>query len=152
MALIDRGVVRGFVYDLETAARAGATSTGHGRRSIFGRPAIEFTNLVVAAGALVEAALLAELGAGLVVDELIGIGQGNVISGAFSHPVALAYRVDGGEIVGRVKDAAVAGNSYELLKRIRAIGRVQKWIGGRKAVPAMVLEGVNVAGRKMRDE
>lgn len=147
LPLVERGVLRGFVYDLETAARAGTVSTGHGRRGTFGKPGITFSNLMVGVGDADEAALLREVGHGLVVEDLIGVGQGNVVSGAFSHPVALAYRVDGGEITGRVKDAAVAGNAYDLLKRIRRIGRDGKWIGGSRLVPPMVLDAVNVARR-----
>jgi len=147
LSLVERGVLRAFVYDLETAARAGAASTGHGRRGTFGKPGITFSNLMVAPGDADEAALLREVGHGLVVEDLIGVGQGNVVSGAFSHPVALAYRVDGGEITGRVKDAAVAGNAYDLLKRIRRVGREGKWIGGSRLVPPMVLDSVNVARR-----
>ena len=147
LPLVEHGALRAFVYDLETAARAGTASTGHGRRTVFGKPSIAFSNLVVAAGAADEAALLAAVGDGLVVDELIGVGQGNVISGAFSHPVALAYRVEQGEITGRVKAAAVAGNSYDLLRRIRLIGQDARWIGGTRHVPPIVLEGVSVAGR-----
>lgn len=147
LPVIERGVVRAFAYDLETAARAGARPTGHGRRSTFGKPGISFSNLVIEPGALDEAALLREVGHGLVVDELIGVGQGNVISGAFSHPVALAFRVDGGEITGRVKDAAIAGNAYDLLKRIRAIGADAKWKGGSSLVPPFLFDAVNVARR-----
>jgi len=147
LPLVEGGVVRAFVYDLETAARAGAASTGHGRRSVFGKPHIAFSNLVIAAGRAAEADLLRAVGSGLVVDELIGVGQGNVVSGAFSHPVALAYRVENGEITGRVKDAAVAGNAYELLKRVRAVGKDAQWLGGTRHVPPLVLEGVSVAGR-----
>jgi PmbA protein len=147
LPVIERGAVRAFVYDLETAARAGVRSTGHGRRATFGKPGISFSNLVIEPGTLEEAALLKEVGHGLVVDELIGVGQGNVISGAFSHPVALAWRVDGGEITGRVKDAAIAGNAYDLLKRIRAIGKDAKWKGGSSLVPPFVLDAVNVARR-----
>jgi PmbA protein len=147
LPLVERGVLRGFVYDLETAARAGVASTGHGRRGTFGKPGIAYANLLVRPGDADEAALLREVGHGLVVEDLIGVGQGNVVSGAFSHPVALAYRVDGGEITGRVKDAAVAGNAYELLKRIRRIGREGKWIGGSRLVPPVVLDAVNVARR-----
>ncbi len=147
LPLIERGVVRAFVYDLETAARAGARSTAHGQRSTFGKPGIQFSNLVLQTGELDEAALLGEVGNGLVVDELIGVGQGNVSSGAFSHPVALAWRVDKGEITGRVKDAAVAGNAFELLRRIVAIGREGRWLGGTRYVPPIVIDGVNVARR-----
>lgn len=147
LPLVQGGEVRAFVYDLETAARAGTASTGHGRRGTFGKPGISFSNLVMRVGDADEAALLREVGHGLVVEDLIGVGQGNVISGAFSHPVALAYRVDDGEITGRVKDAAVAGNAYELLKRIRMVGREGKWLGGSRLVPPMVLDAVNVARR-----
>ena len=147
LPLVERGVVRAFVYDLETAARAGTASTGHGRRGTFGKPGIGFSNLVMREGEADEAALLREVGHGLLIEDLIGVGQGNVISGAFSHPVALAYGVDGGEITGRVKDAAVAGNAYELLKRIRMVGRDGKWIGGSRLVPPIVLDAVNVARR-----
>jgi PmbA protein len=147
LPLIAAGVVRAFVYDLETASRAGARSTGHGQRSTFGKPGISYSNLIIGAGAHDEASLLREVGHGLVVDELIGVGQGNVSSGAFSHPVALAWRVDGGQITGRVKDAAVAGNAFELLKRIKALGRDAKWHNGTRLIPPMVLDGVNVARR-----
>jgi PmbA protein len=147
LPLIAGGTVAAFVYDLETASRAGATSTGHGVRSTFGKPGISYSNLVIGAGTHDEASLLREVGHGLVVDELIGVGQGNTSSGAFSHPVALAWRVDGGQITGRVKDAAVAGNAFELLNRIKALGRDAKWHNGTRLIPPMVLDGVNVAGR-----
>ena len=147
LPLIANGTVSAFVYDLETASRAGTTSTGHGSRSTFGKPGISYSNLVIGAGEHDEASLLREVGYGLVVDELIGVGQGNTSSGAFSHPVALAWRVDDGRITGRVKDAAVAGNAFELLNRIKALGRDAKWHNGTRLIPPMVLDGVNVAGR-----
>ncbi|HXQ29368.1 MAG TPA: TldD/PmbA family protein [Gemmatimonadales bacterium] len=149
--LVEAGTVRGFIFDLETAARAKATSTGHGHRDIFGKPAPGFTNLVVGRddgtpdGAL-GGQLLGPIVDGLLVDDLIGVGQGNVAGGAFSHPVALAYRVVRGEIAGRVKDAAVAGNSYDLLKRIGGIGRDRRWYG-RRLTPSLLFDGVSVARR-----
>jgi PmbA protein len=153
-ALIERGVVRGFVYDLETAARAGQVSTGHGRRGVFGKPRVGFTNLIFGTPAGPDAAPAAPLGGGLaagiadglLVDDLIGVGQGNVIGGAFSHPVGLAYRVRGGEIVGRVKDAAVAGNAYELLRAVGGVGADGRWLGSRWAA-SLLIEGVSVARR-----
>jgi len=90
--------------------------------------------------------LIADMDDGLIVDDLIGVGQGNVISGAFSHPVGLAYRVQRGEVTGRVKDAAVAGNAYDLLKRIGGFGTDGRWLGSRWS-PSMRLEGVSVARR-----
>jgi PmbA protein len=152
--LVERGVVQRFIYDLETAARASTTSTGHGQRSTFGKPVPGYTNLVLGAGDQGSGTTTPQLGGGLVrdvadgllVDELIGVGQGNVIGGAFSHPVALAYRIERGEIAGRVKDAAVAGNAYELWKRVGGFGNDARWSGSRYA-PSVLLEGVGVARR-----
>ncbi|HYL20347.1 MAG TPA: TldD/PmbA family protein [Gemmatimonadales bacterium] len=151
--LVEQGVVRRFIYDLETAARAKTQSTGHGQRGIFGKPVPGYTNIVLgevgARHALSQplgGGLLGDMRDGLLVDELIGVGQGNVIGGAFSHPVALAYRVERGEITGRVKDAAVAGNAYELWKRVGGFGNDARWAGSRWA-PSVLLEGVSVARR-----
>ena len=155
-ALVDRGIVRGFVYDLETAARAKARSTGHGRRGVFGKPQIRYTNLIVGeasrdvgaqhAAPLLGGGLIADITDGLIVDDLIGVGQGNVIGGGFSHPVGLAYRVQRGEITGRVKDAAVAGNVYDLLKSIAGFGSDGRWLGSRWSA-SLRLDGVSVARR-----
>jgi len=155
-SLVERGVVQRFIYDLETAARAKTSSTGHGQRSIFGKPVPGYTNIIVGEarvpgpGSRVPSepggGLLREVKDGLLVDDLIGVGQGNVIGGAFSHPVALAYRIESGGIAGRVKDAAVAGNVYELLKRIAGVGNDARWTGSRFA-PSLLLEGVAVARR-----
>ena len=150
--LVERGVVRRFIYDLETAARAKTKSTGHGARGIFGKPVPAYTNIVLNDAAARHAplqlggGLLGEIPEGLLVDELIGVGQGNVTGGAFSHPVALAYRIERGEITGRVKDAAVAGNAYELWKRVAGFGNDARWTGSRCA-PSVLFEGVSVARR-----
>ena len=149
LPLVENGVVRAFIYDLETAARANTAPTGHGRRSIFGKPRADYSNLIFgpppsSSVHSLGGGLIAGIKDGLLVDDLIGVGQGNVISGAFSHPVALAYRVQNGQITGRVKDAAVAGNVYELLKKIGGWGNDGRWIGSRWSA-SLLLEGVSVA-------
>lgn len=155
LPLVREGVVERFIFDLETAARAHAESTGHGQRGIFGKPVPGYTNVVLDGGARGQerpdgsglgGGLLGAVRDGLLVDELIGVGQGNVIGGAFSHPVALAYRIERGVIAGRVKDAAIAGNAYELWKRLGAFGSDARWTGSRYA-PSVLMEGVSVARR-----
>jgi len=153
MCLVERGVVQRFIYDLETGARAKTESTGHGQRGIFGKPVPGYTNIVLndvgaqhAAPLQLGGGLLRDIRDGLLVDELIGVGQGNVTGGAFSHPVALAYRIERGEITGRVKDAAVAGNAYELWKRVGGFGNDARWTESRWA-PSVLFEGVSVARR-----
>src|SRR5258708_16345333 len=62
--LVEHGVVGRFVYDLETAARAKTQSTGNGRRGVFGKPHIGYTNVLFRGGDGARAAPLQMLGGG----------------------------------------------------------------------------------------
>ena len=107
--IIRDGVLETFLYDLDSAALAGAEPTGHDGCSPYSPD--------VAAGDIPSEDLLAGIDDGLFVKHLIGFGQGNVINGDFSANVMLGYRIRDGRIVGRVKDTMIAGNIYENLTR-----------------------------------
>ncbi len=143
LPLIQAGEVAGIIYDLETAGRVGATPTGHGRRTTYGKPQAACTNLVVEAGAAGWDELLAAIGDGLVVEWLRPGTQANVIGGTFAYPATLAWRVQGGEITGLVPEVTVAGNAHDLLARVVAVGSDLMWVGSR-AMPPLVLDGVSV--------
>lgn len=144
--LIEGGVVRRCIYDLETGALAGCPSTGHGRRSTFGKTQPAFSNLVLHAGEHDLAALMAAMGDGLMVDAVAGGTGGSSRSGTFTHPVVLGYRVQRGEVTGRVEGVVIAGNVFEALNSIGGIGRDARWIGS-SFLPPLLLEGVSVAPR-----
>lgn len=140
--VVESGVVKGLLYDLETAARAGARTTGHARRSTFGRPLTAWSNVVVDPGPHTFEALLAMVDDGLLVESLEGEGEIGP-AGGFTRPVALGWRVVKGEVVGRVRGAVVAGNAYEILARLRGIGRDTEWHGS-QSVPPIVADDVAV--------
>jgi len=118
--IIRSGVLSAFLYDLETASRAGARSTGNG-------PGCGASNTIVAPGSVSFDDMVRGTKEGVIVEQVLGLGQGNVINGDFSVNIALGYKVENGEIVGRVKDAMVAGNVYQALPRIEAIGSEPEW-------------------------
>lgn len=144
--LIEAGVIRRCIYDLETGALAGRPSTGHGRRSTFGKAQPAFSNLVLQAGEPDLAALMAAMGDGLLVDAVAGGTGGSSRSGTFTHPVVLGYRVQGGEVRGRVEGVVVAGNVFDVLGSIAGIGCDARWIGS-SFLPPLLLDGVTVAPR-----
>jgi PmbA protein len=84
---------------------------------------------------------------GLVVEQLIGAEQGNVLGGEFSGNVLLGYKVEGGEFVGRVKDTMVSGNIYDALRELAAIGSEAKWVGSILKTPALYLPSLAVASK-----
>jgi PmbA protein len=145
--LIEDGVVRGFLYDLRTAAQAGVKSTASGSRGLFSPPGISPSNLILASGAASFADILANIQEGLLVDTPLGLGQGNVISGAFANTLGLAYKIERGEIVGRVKDVSIAGNVYDVLDDIAAISRESEWVYGGLKLPYVFLPTLNVVSK-----
>ncbi|MCX6003986.1 MAG: metallopeptidase TldD-related protein, partial [Chloroflexi bacterium] len=84
---------------------------------------------------------------GLVVEQLMGAGQGNMLGGDFSGNVLLGFKVEKGKIVGRVKDTMVSGNTYQLLKDIAAIGSDVKWVNGVLNTPSLLCNNVSVTSR-----
>jgi len=53
-----------------------------------------------------------------------------MLGGDFSGNVLLGFKIEKGEIVGRIKDTMISGNVYQLLKNISAIGSDNKWVNG----------------------
>jgi len=64
----------------------------------------------------------------------------------FYHDSA-ACLLENGKIVGRVKDTMVSGNTYQLLKKVTAIGRDPKWVGGSLNLPPLCFSKVSVASK-----
>lgn len=147
LPLAQAGVVRNFMYDLQTAGLAKTESTGAASRALASQPAISTSNLVIEAGDTTFADMVKGIDEGLVVEELMGAGQGNVMGGDFSGNVLLGYKIEGGEIVGRVKDAIVAGNVHEALKRLVALGSEARWVGGTVLTPPLWFEHLTVSAK-----
>jgi PmbA protein len=143
--LIENGTVEHFLYDLKTAAQAGATSTGNGSRGLFSPPRPSPSNLIVAPGETSVDDIIAGIEEGILAESPLGLGQGNVISGLFSNTWGLAYRIEGGEVTGRVKDISIAGNIYQELSHIGAVSQESEWVYGGLRMPYILLESVNVA-------
>jgi len=145
IVLVERGMPAGFLYDLQTAAQAGASSTGSGLRSGGGMPSPSASALVLEEGEAGFHDMVRDMKEGLVVEQLMGAGQGNVLGGEFSGNVLLGYKVERGEIVGRVKDTMVSGNIYKALREIIAVGDRASWVGGALLAPHIYCARLAVA-------
>ncbi|MGB9561978.1 MAG: metallopeptidase TldD-related protein, partial [bacterium] len=146
ITIIDKGVIKNYLLDIVTAKKLGMKPNGSSSRGIFSPPAPSISNIIVGNGDTNLKELLKYFPKAILVDGLLGIGQGNVLSGAFSNPVALAFFVENGEIVGRVKNLAIAGNIYECLKNITAISEEREWKGGVYLLPHILLDNLSITG------
>ena len=145
--LIDHGALRSFMYDLQTAGLAKTDSTASAGRSLTSQPSISTSSIVFAEGDTTFANMVRGVKEGVVVEELMGAGQGNVMGGDFSGNVLLGYKIENGEIVGRVKDTIVAGNVHDALRGILALGNEARWIGGSVYAPPVLFERLAVSSK-----
>ena len=145
--LIVGGVVGGFLYDLQTAGLAGVQSTGNGERNGGDLPCPSISNLIFRPGDTSFEEMVKGMEKGLVVEQLMGAEQTNVLGGEFSGNVLLGYKVERGEIVGRVKDTVVSGNVYKVLERLIEIGHEARWVRGIIFTPAFCCSNLKIASK-----
>jgi PmbA protein len=110
-------------------------------------PSPSVSALIIEGGDTPFEEMVRDIKEGLVVEQLIGAQQGNVLGGEFSGNVLLGYKVERGEIVGRVKDTMVSGNIYHALKELTAVGNETKWVGGILRTPAIYCPRLAVASK-----
>jgi PmbA protein len=144
--LVDAGKVKQFYYDLHTAALAGTSSTGNGNRT-GGMPSPSPHALVIDPGHTSLDEMIKNIKEGLVIEQLMGAEQGNILNGDFSGNVLLGYKVENGAIAGRVKDTMVYGNVFQLLQDITAIGNDSRWIAGYVNTPSICCPQISVASK-----
>ncbi len=145
--LIQEGKIMSFLYDLQTAALANTQSTASASRSGGGLPAPAPSAFVIEAGNATFDEMVSDIKEGLLIEQVMGAGQGNILSGAFSGNVLLGYKVESGKIVGRVKDTMISGNIYEVLNQIVAIGSDTRWVGSHIKTPSLYCPSLAVASK-----
>ncbi len=140
--LITQGVLNQFYCDRTIARKLNLKPTGNGfRPGLDSYPSPSLVNLIVAPGEDSFKQLVQKLDHGIIVDQMLGGGAD--INGDFSVNIDLGYRVDQGKITGRIKDTAIAGNVYQILKQIVAIGNDSSWNGSCNT-PSLIVEGISV--------
>lgn len=146
ITFIKDGVLQLFYTDRTIGRALGSGTTGNGFRPSLGSyPTPGLFNLVVQPGFKSLAELIASMDSGIIVDQMLGGAAG--ISGEFSVNVDLGYRVERGEVVGRVKDTMVAGSVYTALKNLVEIGDDADW-NGSCYTPSVIVEGLSTTGRR----
>ena len=145
---IENGVIKGFFYDLKTACLSGVESTGNGSRDLFSSPEPTQSNFIIQSGETPLADIIKGIDEGLWVQDVLGLGQGNIVSGAFSNSLGLAYKIEKGEITGRVKDVSIAGNVYDLLPEVSAISQENDWVYQNFCLPHLLIDNMNVVAQE----
>jgi PmbA protein len=119
--LVENGVLKSFIYNIQAAARAGVRSTGNATRAGFSSlPGIGTNNVYVAAGKHTREEIIASTKKGLLLLEVTGYGI-DPVSGNFSGGASGLW-IENGEVVHPVKSATIAGRAFDILAAIDMMG------------------------------
>lgn len=150
-SIIEDGILKTYLYDSYCAHREGMKSSGNGMRigmlddtDRFSRlPGVKPTNYVIEPTCQKNLEGLIEgIDHGLLVRYLLmGVLHANQVTGDFSIVAPSALMIDHGEIAYPLKPVTLAGNFYEMLKQIKAVGK-DKWLCETGLVPSMVAGGI----------
>ena len=122
-AVVENGVLKTLLHNRKTAKKQGVASTGNALRPGLSAPiTVAPTNFFFKPGDKTLAELEADMSDGLVITDLSGLHAGaNMTSGDFSL-LSKGYLLKDGKRVQPVEQITIAGNFYDVLKNIRAIG------------------------------
>lgn len=146
LIFIEKGILQHFYCDRTTGRQLGMNTTGNGFRPALGSyPTPGLFNFLIEPDSASLQDLIQYMDHGLIVDQMLGGGGG--ISGDFSINIDLGYRVENGQVIGRVKDTMVAGNVYTALKQLVKLGGDTDW-NGPCSTPSLIVEGLSTTGRQ----
>ncbi|MBN2373657.1 TldD/PmbA family protein [bacterium] len=120
--LVEKGMLKGYMYDRLTAIKAKTASTGNGRRQSYQHvPIPRMTNTFIAPGFSPPDEIIASTSEGLFVKKMGG-GQVDTVSGDFVFEVNEGYLIRKGKVTTPVRGATLIGNGPKILQDIDMIG------------------------------
>ena len=139
--VVDKGILKTYFYNLETAAKDNIESTGNGART-GSKIVVDFSNLVIKPGKQTEDQLFETIKNGLYITELSGLHAGlNAESGDFSLE-SKGYLVKDGKKDKALGLFVLSGNIFTLFNDIIAIGNNSKLLIDSNVVPSIAFKNL----------
>lgn len=134
--IVEKGVLKNFLYDTYSARKEEAKSTGNALRHALLqiipkyklKPFISLTNIVIEPEATSVDNMIKEVKNGIITKDFIGTHTSNPQSGAFSIAPYCAFKIENGEIKYPIKESMIGGDILTLLKNIEIVGKDVKQV------------------------
>jgi PmbA protein len=138
--VIEKGILKKFLYNTHTASKDGVRSTGNAGGSTSSPPTVSTTNFLVKPMRSSVDMLISEIDKGIIISRFSG--NVNPVNGDFSGVVKGGRLVMNGTIRHAVREVMVAGNVFEALRRLNGISSERKTIYG-SILPFMRFDGIS---------
>lgn len=143
MNVIEDGRLTTWFLDCRSARQLGLTTTGHASRGTSSPPSPSPSNLYMAPGTVSPDDLMAAVGTGLYVTELIGMGV-NGVTGDYSRGCS-GFWIEDGKLAFPVSELTIAGNLKDMFKAITPADDLEFKYGTN--APTLRIDGMTVAGK-----
>ncbi|MHA1721574.1 MAG: TldD/PmbA family protein [Candidatus Baldrarchaeia archaeon] len=151
--IVDKGVLKNFIYDTYDAYIADTESTGNGYRrftrtveEIFSRPAsCTISNMEVKPGDKDLENMINEIDRGCLIEKFAA-PYADPFTGAFGLEIRCATLIENGSLGKPIRHALLSGNFYEAIKNILMIGREQELVENMK-LPPIAFEKLELIGQ-----
>ena len=120
--LVEKGVLRNYLFDRFHAMKHSMVSTGNGRRESYRfRPIPRMSNTMILPGSDDPEKILASVDDGILVVKMGG-GQVDTVRGDFVFEISEGYIIERGTVGPMIKNATMMGNGLKVLKDIDMVG------------------------------
>jgi TldD protein len=120
--VVEKGVLKGYLWDRLNAELTGNKSTANGRRTSYRDfPIPRMTNTYIAGGATKPEDLIGSVKNGVYCKNMGG-GSVNPADGNFSFAVTEAYLIENGKITSPIKDVTLTGNAADAMLNVQGLG------------------------------
>ena len=141
-AVIDKGVLSGWLMESASARQLGLAPTGHASRGVSGAPGVSASNVHLEGGTVSPEKLMADVTNGVYITELSGQGV-NPVTGDYSRGAA-GFLIRDGEITGPVSEFTIAGNLKDMFRQMNAANDLEFIYS--LNVPTLRVDGMMIAG------
>jgi TldD protein len=127
--IIERGILKGFLHNKETALRLGVAPTGNARAYTFSdEPLVRMRNTAIAPGTDKLEDMIASIDRGYYLMRSTN-GQADATS-EFMFGVACGYEIRGGKLGRAIRDTTISGVAFDMLKTVTHVGDTLRWAEG----------------------
>ncbi len=140
--VIEHGCLTTWILSLSSARQLGLETTGHAARGTSGPPGPSVSNLFMEPGPAGPAELMADIGQGFYITELMGMGV-NTVTGDYSRG-ASGFWIENGELAYPVSEVTVAGNLKDMFLALTPADDLEFRYG--TDAPTLRIDDMTVAG------
>lgn len=128
--IIEKGVLKSYLHDLETSSRIDTSPNGHGRSSsISSRPQVRMGFTFLEPGDWSIEEIIEDTKEGILCEDF-SYGYTEPSTGNFQFKCKFSYKIENGEKKELMRDVSLSGMIQEVLNKISAIGKQTNYSDG----------------------